>query len=166
VDTPQRRSDLQYERRLPAGYFLGASTLNAARDTLYLFFFDQPIDALPLRGVRNKIKRVSVLGGPELRVEVVGGAPWLNMPGIAWIDVPSEAVDHNATVLKVELNGPLNLATKPKPAARNEPPRRATRQTKGEARGMHSRGAQASPCLTRSNSQTPLHPFLRRLRFL
>jgi alpha-L-fucosidase len=98
---------------LPAGYFPGASTLSASRDTLYLFFFDQPIDAVPLRGVRNKIKRASILGGADLHVDVVGGAAWIKMPGIAWITVPSSVVDHNATVIKVELDGPLDLALKP-----------------------------------------------------
>jgi alpha-L-fucosidase len=102
---------------LPPGYFLGSSTLSPARDILYLFFFDQPIDAVPLRGIRNHIKHVSVLGGPELTFDLVGGAPWLNMPGIAWIKVPASAVDRNATVIKVELDGPLDLAAKPKASA-------------------------------------------------
>jgi alpha-L-fucosidase len=102
---------------LPAGYFYGASTLNQARDTLYLFFFDRPIDALALKGVKNPIKRVSVLHGPELAFTRIGGAAWLDMPGITWITLPDSAVDRNATVIKVELDGALRLATEPKPAA-------------------------------------------------
>jgi alpha-L-fucosidase len=99
---------------LPAGYFYGASTLNKKRDILYLFFFDKPIDSLALKGVRNKIKRISVLGGAELTYRILGGASWLNMPGITWIDLPEKCVDPDATVIKIELEGPLDLATAPK----------------------------------------------------
>jgi alpha-L-fucosidase len=99
---------------LPAGYFYGASTLNKSQDALYLFFFDKPIDSLALKGVKNKIKRVSVLGGPELEFKSIGGAAWLEMPGITWITLPESAADANATVIKVELDGALSLAEKPK----------------------------------------------------
>jgi|CZKI01.1.fsa_nt_gi alpha-L-fucosidase len=99
---------------LPPGYFYGASTLNQARDTLYLIFFDRPVDSLALKGVRNRIKRISVLGGPELSHKTIGGASWVNMPGIIWIDLPEKWVDPDATVIKVEMEGRLDLATTPK----------------------------------------------------
>jgi alpha-L-fucosidase len=38
-------------------------------------------------------------------------APWAKLPGILWIDVPDSAMDPDATVLKVELDGPLDLYT-------------------------------------------------------
>ena len=41
----------------------------------------------------------------------VGGAPWAHPPGILWIDVPEAALDPDATVLKLELDGPLDLYT-------------------------------------------------------
>jgi hypothetical protein len=33
---------------------------------------------------------------------------------VIWIDLPETAVDPDATVIKVELEGPLDLATAPK----------------------------------------------------
>jgi hypothetical protein len=35
------------------------------------------------------------------------------MPGVLWIDVPESALDPDATVIKVELERPLDLATEP-----------------------------------------------------
>lgn len=98
---------------LPAGYFYGATTLNKARDTVYLFCFDRPNGQVALKGIRNDVLRVSVVGGPELASRKIGGAEWVRMPGVLWIDVPEAALDPDATVIKVELKGPLDLATEP-----------------------------------------------------
>ena len=100
---------------LPAGYFFGDSTLSRSKDTLYLFYFDRPMGPIALKGIRNKIKRISVIGGPDLTYTSIGGASWVRMPGVLWIDLPEKAVDPDATVIKVELDGPLDLATEPKP---------------------------------------------------
>jgi hypothetical protein len=35
------------------------------------------------------------------------------MPGVLWIDVPDSVLDPDATVIKVELKGPLDLAAAP-----------------------------------------------------
>jgi alpha-L-fucosidase len=95
---------------LPHGHFYGASTLNTNRDTFYLILFDQPFDEIAVKGIRNKIKRVSVLGSnTELSQRMLGGAPWAGLPGVLWIGVPSDVLDPLATVLKVELDGPLDL---------------------------------------------------------
>jgi alpha-L-fucosidase len=102
---------------LPAGYFFGTSTLSRSRDTLYLVYFDKPMGPIALKGMRNKIRRISVLGGPGLSFTINGGAPWLNMPGIVWMQLPETAIDPDATVIKVELEGPLDLATAPKKTA-------------------------------------------------
>jgi len=66
-----------------------------------------------VKGIRNPVLRVSVVGGPELVSRKIGGADWLRMPGVLWIDVPEAALDPDATVIKVELKGPLDLATEP-----------------------------------------------------
>ncbi len=97
---------------LPHGHFYGASTLNQSRDTLYLFLFDRPYDEIAVKGIRNKIKRVSVVGsGTELKSHKIGGAPWVDLPGVLWIEVPEDELDADATVLKIELEGALNLYT-------------------------------------------------------
>jgi alpha-L-fucosidase len=94
---------------LPHGHFYGASTLNKARDTLYLVCFDRPNDSIAVKGLLTEVKRASVLGGPEVRSRNIGGAPWAGLPGILWVDVPEDALDPDATVIKLELQGPLEL---------------------------------------------------------
>jgi alpha-L-fucosidase len=98
---------------IPPGYFYGATTLNKAADTLYLFCFDRPNGQVAVKGIRNEITRVSVVGGPQLTSKKIGGAKWLNMPGVLWIDVPESALDTDATVIKVEMKGALDLAREP-----------------------------------------------------
>ncbi|WP_406447697.1 alpha-L-fucosidase [Streptomyces sp. NBC_00876] len=94
---------------LPAGHHYGPSTLSADRRTLYLVCFDAPRETIGLRGLRNAVKRVSVVGtGTELGHRVIGGLG--DVPGVHWIDAPSAAdTDEFATVLAVELEGELDL---------------------------------------------------------
>ncbi len=95
---------------LPHGHHYGPTTLTKDKETLYAFIFDRPWDKVAIKGIRNKIKRVSVVGtGDELAFEKVGGAAWMNIPGVLWIDVPEGALDPNATVLKIEMEGTLDL---------------------------------------------------------
>lgn len=97
---------------LPPGHVYGASTLSHDRQTLYVMFFDRIVDQFAVKGIRNNVRRVTALGtGDELTHEKIGGAPWMNIPGVLWINVPERAHDENATVLKIELDGPLDLYT-------------------------------------------------------
>ncbi len=111
----QKHAEAIYGSRagLPPGHFYGASTINKASDTLYLFYFDRPLDALPVKGLLNRIKRASVVGGGEIKHRVIGGAPWVNLPGTVWLDLPDDQVDPNATVIKLELDGPLRYYSGP-----------------------------------------------------
>ncbi|WP_105972581.1 alpha-L-fucosidase [Streptomyces geranii] len=94
---------------LPAGHHYGPSTLSADRRTLYLVCFDAPREAVSIRGLRNAVRRVSVVGtGTELGHHVTGGLD--QVPGVTWIDAPGAAdLDEYATVLAVELDGELDL---------------------------------------------------------
>ncbi|MGW2378904.1 alpha-L-fucosidase [Streptomyces sp. NPDC001658] len=94
---------------LPAGHHYGPSTLSADRRTLYLMCFDPPRETLSVRGLRNRIRRVTVLGtGTEVGHRVTGGLH--DVPGVTWIDAPGpKDVDEYATVLAVELDGELDL---------------------------------------------------------
>ncbi|WP_329549275.1 alpha-L-fucosidase [Streptomyces sp. NBC_01356] len=94
---------------LPPGHHYGPSTLSADRRTLYLTCFDVPREAVSIRGLRNSVRRVSVLGtGAELGHHVTGGLD--AVPGVTWIDAPAPAdLDEYATVLAVELDGELDL---------------------------------------------------------
>ena len=94
---------------LPAGHHYGPSTLSADRRTLYLVCFDTPRESVSLRGLRNRVGRVRVVGtGTELAHRVTGGLG--DVPGVLWIDAPQAVdVDEQATVLAVELDGELDL---------------------------------------------------------
>lgn len=95
---------------LDPAYFLGGSTLSQDRETLYLFPYDCSTGQLMMNGIRNKIKRItSMTNGQELTHTIYGGAPWINMPGCVWIDLPKEAMDEVCTVIKVELEGPIDI---------------------------------------------------------
>lgn len=97
---------------LPHGHFYGASTLSADRTTLNLITFDQPLGALVVKGVRNGIRSVRLgSDGRELTWERHGGASWTNIPGTLSIELPDDAIDPMATVVQVELEGPLDLYT-------------------------------------------------------
>jgi len=97
------------EKGLDPAYFLGGSTLSKDKKTLYLFAYDSSSGRLMLNGIRNKIKRATAMGcGLELTHQTLGGAPWINMPGSIWIDLPKEAVDDVCTVIKVEFDEPLD----------------------------------------------------------
>jgi alpha-L-fucosidase len=95
---------------LPLGLFYGATTLSKDQSSLYLFFFDKPFDQIAVKGLLSPVKRVSVVGsGIELSQTKIGGLG--ETPGIVWIDVPADAVDENATVVKLEFDEPLRLYT-------------------------------------------------------
>jgi alpha-L-fucosidase len=96
---------------LPPAHFYGASTLSKKNDVIYLICFDRPNEQVAVKGILNEVRRVSVVGGGELTQRKIGGAPWAKLPGMLWIDVPDSALDPDATVLKVELDGALDLYT-------------------------------------------------------
>ena len=63
-----------------------------------------------VKGIRNKIRKITAVGsGIELKYKKIGGAPWVKIPGILWIDVPEEVIDQDCTVIKVELEGEPDL---------------------------------------------------------
>ncbi len=97
-------------RGLPHGYAYHFSSYNKTRDIIYLYVAHVPKEATSIKGIKNEIKRVTVLGnGTECSSKRIGGAPWAGVPGTLWIDVPKDALDDNVTVLKIELDAPLNL---------------------------------------------------------
>lgn len=97
-------------RGLPHGYAYHFSAMNKARDTIYLYLAHTPKEATPIKGIKNDIKAITVLGnGAECCHKRVGGAAWIGVPGTLWIDVPKDALDPEVTVLKVELKERLDL---------------------------------------------------------
>ncbi len=97
-------------RGLPHGYTYNMTSLNKAQDTIYIYLSHRPKEATAIKGIRNKIKKIKILGEKTLcHYKRIGGAPWLNVPGTLWIDVEKDKLDDYVTVLKIELEGPLDL---------------------------------------------------------
>lgn len=96
---------------LPHGHWYGPSTLSKDRTTLYLFQSDRPWSEVAVKGIRNAVKSVTIVGGDgtQLAHRTSGGAVWANIPGVLWITLPEAACRPLGTAIKVELAGPLDL---------------------------------------------------------
>ncbi|MDQ6420280.1 alpha-L-fucosidase [Paenibacillus sp. LHD-117] len=91
-------------------YYLGGSTVSKDRKTLYLFVYDDPKENVCLKGLTNPIHKITVLhSGKELVHEIHGGVPWFNIPGTTWIHMTPEDTHPQVTVLKLELDGELEM---------------------------------------------------------
>ncbi|MBD2870962.1 alpha-L-fucosidase [Paenibacillus arenilitoris] len=91
-------------------YYLGGSTVSKDRGTLYLFVYDAPRENVCLKGLTNRIKRITVLhSGKELAHDIHGGVTWFNIPGTTWIYMTPEDAHEQITVLKLELEGELEM---------------------------------------------------------
>lgn len=111
----QRNGEAVYQtqRGLPAGYSYNFTSLNESRDVLYVYLTHLPADpsgGTSIKGIRNDIKRITLLGsGEDCAHKRIGGAPWLNVPGTLGITIPRDQTDPLVSVLKIELDGPLDL---------------------------------------------------------
>ncbi|AKD05683.1 alpha-L-fucosidase [Pontibacter korlensis] len=95
---------------LPLGHFYGPTTLSKDKKTIFLYQYDIPRDKIYLKGVRNKIKQIRVVGQEgNIAYTRNGGAHWVNIPGVLLIDVPQNMLDEYTTVIAVELEGELDL---------------------------------------------------------
>ena len=95
---------------LQPGYFYGPTTLSKNRDVLYLFVSGKPTGPVVLKGLKNQINRIRIVGnGTKLEHEVLMKQYWSEKPGIVYIDVPNQALDDYMTVIAVQLKGPLDL---------------------------------------------------------
>ena len=96
---------------IPAGHHYGPTMLSKDQTVLYAVCYDPPVGGLAIKGIRNKILRVSVLGTEgELKHIRFTGTDWNEVPGILWIEPDSAKADALATVFKIELDGPLQLS--------------------------------------------------------
>jgi alpha-L-fucosidase len=95
----------------PAGHFHGPTAYSQDSTTVYLYYWDSPTAELSLKGLRNEIKSVRVVGqedSGELEYRRSGGADWKNIPGRLMITLPEELLDEYVTVIAVDLEGPLD----------------------------------------------------------
>jgi alpha-L-fucosidase len=95
---------------IPKDHYYGPSALSADGTTLYLFLDGKPNGPLMVKGLRNKVNRIWVVGnGTKLVSHVVGKAYWSKVPGLLYIDVPDDVLDPQVTVLALLLDGPADL---------------------------------------------------------
>lgn len=95
---------------LPAGHYEGATSLSADRQTLYLFVEGKPTGPIAIKGLKNKLQRIRVVGnGTLLGHEIFNKQYWSDIPGIAYIDVPHELLDDDLTVIAILLDRPVEL---------------------------------------------------------
>lgn len=95
---------------IPKEHFYGATTLSKDRKILYLFVKGNPGGEVVLRGLKNNINRIWVVGnGTKLSHQVVGKVYWSHYPGIKYIKVPDDVLDENMTVIAVLLDGEVDL---------------------------------------------------------
>ena len=98
------------EAGIPKEHFYGPTTLSKDKTMLYLFVKGNAGGEVVIRGLKNKINRIWVVGqGSKLEHKVVGKVYWSHYPGIVYIDVPEHVLDENMTVLAVLLDGKADL---------------------------------------------------------
>lgn len=95
---------------IPYEHFYGPTALNQKGDILYLYVPHKPNGPLMLKGIKNKINRIWVVGnGTKLNWDVKMKQYWSTVPGIVYIDVPGEVLDPQVTVIAVLLDGKVDL---------------------------------------------------------
>lgn len=95
---------------IPLNYFCGPTTLSKDRDVLYLFVSGNPSGPVILKGVKNQINRIRIVGnGTKLEYQTMMKQYWSDKPGIVYIDLPAEVQDDYMTVIAVQLKGPVEL---------------------------------------------------------
>ena len=95
---------------IPPEHYYGPTSLNQKGDILYLFVTHKPNGSLILKGLKNKINRIWVLGnGTKLNWDVKMKPYWSSVPGIVYIDLPEKVLDEQVTVIAVLLDGKVDL---------------------------------------------------------
>jgi len=91
-------------------HFNGYTALSKDKSILYLYVDNQPNGPLLIKGLKNKINRIWVVGnGTKLSHKVMGKQYWSTVPGLLYIDLPKEVQDEHVTVIAVLLDGPIDL---------------------------------------------------------
>jgi len=95
---------------IPAGHYEGNTALSADKQTLYLFVDGTPTGPIAIKGLKNNISRIRVVGeGTMLQHEIYNKLYWSKIPGIVYIPVPNDKLDPQLTVIAVLLDGPIDL---------------------------------------------------------
>ncbi|MDR2282417.1 MAG: alpha-L-fucosidase [Sphingobacterium sp.] len=92
------------------GHYVGNTALSRDRQTLYLFIEGQPTGPIAIKGLKNTIARVRIVGeGSMIGHKIYNKLYWSAIPGIVYIDVPKDRLDSYCTVVAVLLDKPIEL---------------------------------------------------------
>ena len=92
------------------GHFNGYTSLSKDKNILYLYVDNKPNGPLLIKGLKNKINRVWVVGnGTKLSHKVVGKQYWSKVPGLVYIDLPADVQDKDVTVIAILLDKEIDL---------------------------------------------------------
>ncbi len=95
---------------IPYEHYYGPTATNKEGNILYLYVPHKPNGSLVLKGIKNKINRMWVVGnGTKLNWDVKMKQYWSAVPGIVYIDVPEKVLDPQVTVIAVLLDGKVDL---------------------------------------------------------
>ena len=95
---------------IPYEHYYGPTATNKDGNILYLYVPHKPNGSLVLKGIKNKINRMWVVGnGTKLNWDVKMKQYWSAVPGIVYIDVPEKVLDPQVTVIAVLLDGKVDL---------------------------------------------------------
>ncbi len=95
---------------IPHGHFNGYTALSKDKTILYLYVDNKPNGSLLIKGLKNKVNRIWVVGnGTKLSHQVVGKQYWSKVPGLLYIDLPEAVQDKDVTVIAVLLDGTIDL---------------------------------------------------------
>ena len=92
-------------------YFYGPTSLSKDSTKLYLYLDSEPKGPIMIKGLKNKVNRVWVVGnGTKLEPKIMMKQYWSPNPGLLYIDVPKQTLDKYVTVIAVLLDGPIKLS--------------------------------------------------------
>lgn len=95
---------------IPKEHFNGYTALSKDKTILYLYVDNKPNGPLLIKGLKNKVNRIWVVGnGTKLSHKVMGKQYWSKVPGLLYIDLPMEVQDDDVTVIAVLLDGEVDL---------------------------------------------------------
>ncbi len=95
---------------IPCSHFNGYTALSKDKKILYLYVDNKPNGPLLIKGLKNKVNRIWVVGnGTKLSYKVMGKAYWSSVPGLLYIDLPDKVQDKDVTVIAILLEGEIDL---------------------------------------------------------
>jgi alpha-L-fucosidase len=98
------------QQGLLAGHYQGPSSLSDDGQTIYLFIDGKPKGPIAIKGLKNKVQRVRIVGnGTLLGHQIINKQYWSDIPGIVYISVPEDQLDEEMTVIAVLVDKPVEL---------------------------------------------------------